>query len=351
MIGELFGRYRIIAPIASGGMSEVWKAQDELRGSPVALKLLAAHLLGSVTERKRFLGEARTAMNLSHHGIVEVIEVGERGNQPWMAMGYIDGEALSDSISRAPLGIHEALRIGAEAAEALAFAHEHSVIHRDVKSRNIMLAGRDRRVVLIDFGIAIVLGEDPLTTTGKMIGTIACLAPEVIGGRRADERSDIYGIGIVLYESLTSLLPYRGEHQDVVRYAIVHEPLVSPSAMREGIPEPVERIILQALARVPGDRPQQMKDLAARLRELMNTSPATESTSTDRILAPEMGARPVHRILLGLLPFEWATEAANPDVRSFVQGLPDVLATDLSRVPGLTGARGLGQVRGRKRPR
>ncbi|HEV8481732.1 MAG TPA: protein kinase [Candidatus Eisenbacteria bacterium] len=335
MIGELFGRYRVVAPLASGGMSEVWKADDELRGSPVALKLLAAHLLGSVTERKRFLGEARTAMNLSHPGIVDVLEVGERENQPWMAMGYIEGEPLSDAIARSPLTIHEALRIAASAADALAFAHERGVIHRDVKSRNIMLT-RDGRVVVIDFGIAIVLGEDPLTTTGKMVGTIACLAPEVITGRRADERSDIYGIGIVLYESLTGVLPYRGEHMDVVRYAIVNEPLVSPHALRAGIPEEVEQVVVQALARTPGDRPQTMKALAARLRELMTSSPEKEPSAAGLMLTPELGPRPVHKVLLGLLPFESSSETETPELRSFVRGLADVLATDLSAVPGLT---------------
>lgn len=264
MIGRRLGRYQILSKLGEGGMGSVWKAQDTLLSRIVALKFLPNSLVSSPDARRRFLREARAASALSHPGIATVFDAGEADSAFYIAFEYVNGETVTDLVSRGPLEIDEALRIAGAGLDALAHAHTRGVIHRDISGRNIMVAS-DGRVAVLDFGLALPDGTTRITAPGAAVGTVAYMAPEVIQGGPADARTDIYGLGVVLYEMLTGTLPFVGERPEALLYAAVHEPPEPPGARRGGISADLDRVLLRALAKEPKCRHQSAADLAADL--------------------------------------------------------------------------------------
>ena len=343
MIGHSFGRFRITRKLGQGGMATVWLAEDELLGRPVALKLLSETLTGSAEARRRFLHEARTARLLDHPGIAAVHDAGETDGAAWLAMEYVEGETLSERIAQRLMPIEEAVRIVCAAAAALSHAHARGVVHRDVTPRNIMVT-RDGCAKVLDFGLALVEGQSRVTTSNTTMGTVYYLSPEVATGHTADPRSDLYGLGVVLYETLTGALPFAGDRSEAVLYGIVNQPPVPPRTHRPEIPETLERIVLRAIARRPEDRHGSAEELAAELQPFLPGVPAPHGAPAGKtplhpcagetLPQPHGHGGPVY---LAVLPFEDAGSADDPQGgrQALAQGLAETLAAALSHGPGL----------------
>jgi eukaryotic-like serine/threonine-protein kinase len=259
----ILDRYRLIERLALGGSAEVWRAHDEQLDRPVAVKRLHPHLLPDESSRKRLAAEARAAAGLSHPVIVDVYDVDPNGDAPALVMELVDGEALSARIARSgPLEPREAAAMAADIAEALFHAHQRGVVHRDVKPGNVLVAS-DGRTRLVDFGIAHSLAEsaERLTMTGTVIGTMSAMAPEQLVGGPITPRTDLYGIGVVLYEALTGHPPYPGGSP----VALADAQRAGPPAL-DGIDPTLAGMVAACLAVEPENRPLHAGALAVALR-------------------------------------------------------------------------------------
>jgi serine/threonine protein kinase len=256
VVGGQLGRYQILEEIGRGGMAVVYKAYQPSLNRYVALKVLPAQYQNDAELLARFRREAEAAKALAHPNIVRVFEVGEAQGMPFIAMEYVEGGSVASELSRrhGPLDTGTATGIAAQIAAALDYAHQQGVIHRDVKPSNMLLA-RDGRALLSDFGIAKAAGKRTLTQKGTLLGTPAYMSPEQARGRRnIDGRSDIYSLGVVLYEMLTGDVPFRGDDPTVILRAVLDDAPAPPSWLYPAIPPAVERIVLRALAKEPEKR-------------------------------------------------------------------------------------------------
>jgi len=259
----ILDRYRLLERLAVGGSAEVWRARDEQLGRDVAVKRLHPHLMPDEASRLRLVAEARAAAGLAHPAIVEIYDVDASGESPALVMELVDGESLATRIARdGPLPPREAAAIAADVSDALFHAHQRGVIHRDVKPGNVLLS-TDGRTRLVDFGIAHSLADASarLTTTGTVIGTLHSMAPEQLVGGPITPRTDLYGLGAVLYESLTGRPPY-GESSPV---ALAEAQRAGPPQM-DGIDPALAAAIAGCLAFEPEDRPLHAGALAEALR-------------------------------------------------------------------------------------
>jgi serine/threonine-protein kinase len=342
MLGQNVGRFRILARLGEGGMASVWKAEDKLLGRAVALKVLAQDLARSATARRRFLREARIAASLDHPGIAAVLDAGEHGDVIYIALALVDGMTLAERITRAPLSWEEACQIVSAAGSAISYAHAHGVIHRDVSSRNIMIA-RDGGVFVLDFGLALAAGASRFTSSSAALGTVSYIAPEVASGGEADERSDVYGLGVVFYEALTGTLPFGGERPEVVLFSVVNESPPPPRARRPDLPESVERIALRAMAREPADRFQSADEFVTELRAALGATPADPAAAKfpSYALSVPFGGASSHGVsaqrFIVVLPFEDAapTEQDRARHEALGGGLAGTISAALADLPGL----------------
>ena len=248
-------RYEILRQVARGGMAEVYLARDQLLDRRVALKVLFPELSIDRSFVERFRREAQSAANLSHPNIVSVYDWGEEDDTYFIVMEYIDGKPLSALLrAQGPLLADRAASIGADVAAALAFAHRNGVVHRDVKPGNVLLDGNDH-VKVTDFGIARAANtKENLTQTGAVMGTATYFSPEQAQGYGVDPRSDVYSLGVVLYEMVTGKPPFAGDNPLTIAYKHVREAPVPPRQVNPAIPAAFEAIILQAMAKDPDDR-------------------------------------------------------------------------------------------------
>jgi eukaryotic-like serine/threonine-protein kinase len=248
------GRYQMVRQVARGGMAEVFLARDLLLDRPVALKVLFPEFSLDRSFVERFRREARAAANLNHPGIVSIYDWGEDAGTYFIVMEYVDGKTLREVIrSEGPLLAHRAAEIGADIAAALQFAHAHGVIHRDIKPGNVMIAGQQVKVT--DFGIA--RAGDPgesLTQTGAVMGTATYFSPEQAQGYAVDVRSDVYSLGVVLYEMVTGRPPFKGDNPVAIAYQHVREQPVPPSEINPDVPRIFDAIVLKAMAKNPQNR-------------------------------------------------------------------------------------------------
>jgi len=252
-------KFKIIDEIGHGGMGVVFKAEDIKLKRCVALKFLPPHLMDSPEIRERFLIEAQAAAALSHPNICVIHEVGESEDQPYISMEYIEGETLRDRIKKGPLKPEEALDIVSQIAAGLGEAHRKGIIHRDIKSANIMVLEKGQAKVM-DFGLAKLRGGSSLTRSRTTLGTVAYMSPEQARGGDLDQRTDIWSLGVVLYEMLSGKLPFRGDHDQTVIYSILHQ---EPESLRKagpGTAPELEHIVGQALTKKPADRYQTMEE-------------------------------------------------------------------------------------------
>ena len=250
----LGGRYRLVELLGQGGMATIYRATDSQLGRDVAVKILRPEYGRDPDFVARFRAEAQAVASLSHPNIVQVHDFGMDPVGPYIVMGYVDGEDLATLLRRTgPLQPRQAARIVAESARALAAAHSRGIIHRDVKPGNIMLA-QDGRVEMTDFGIARAISEAQMTLPGTTLGSVHYFSPEQARGEPATERSDIYSLGIVLFELLTGRRPFEGDSAAAIAMARLSGPAPMPSSFRAGIPLELEAIDRKALALDPADR-------------------------------------------------------------------------------------------------
>ncbi len=263
----LAGRYKIIKELGRGGMGVVYQAQDTQLKRTTALKFLPPELTHIPDVRERFMHEAQAAAALNHTNIVTIYEINEHSNRTYIAMEYVEGETLRDKTDRGPLTLEEAVDIALQIAEGLKKAHQKEIVHRDIKPANIIITN-EGVVKILDFGLAKLRGTTRLTKEGTTLGTAAYMSPEQASSKETDQRSDIWSLGVILYEMITGQLPFRGELHQAVMYAILNQDPEPITGLRTGIPLELERIISKALAKEPEERYQHVVDLQVDLKVL-----------------------------------------------------------------------------------
>jgi eukaryotic-like serine/threonine-protein kinase len=281
LVGQVFSnRYRIEREIAHGGMAEVYLARDESLDRLVALKALFPEYAREPSFVERFRREAQAAANLNHPNIVAIYDWGQESGTYFIVMEYVEGRSLRDLIrSEGALDPGQAADITAEIASALAFAHRSGVVHRDVKPGNVLLT-RSGTVKVTDFGIARAGTSDGLTQTGSVMGTATYFSPEQAQGLAVDGRSDVYSVGVVLYELVCGVAPFIAESPVSVAYKHVREEPIPPSQRTAGIPPALEQIIMTALAKDPERRYQSADDLRADLLRFRRGRPLAAAPLT-----------------------------------------------------------------------
>jgi serine/threonine-protein kinase len=266
-------RYEIQRGIARGGMAEVYLARDQLLDRPVAVKVLFAEYARDPSFVERFRREAQSAANLNHPNIVAIYDWGQERGTYFIVMEYVRGRSLRDVVQvNGPFSPRRTAEIGAEIAGALEFAHRNGVVHRDVKPGNVLITA-DGDIKVTDFGIARAGTSEALTQTGAVMGTAAYFSPEQAQGFAVDGRSDVYSLGVVLYEMVTGTPPFTGESPVAVAYKHVREEPQPPSARTPDLPPDLERIMLTAMAKDPDSRYQTAEDLRADLLRFVRGQP------------------------------------------------------------------------------
>jgi eukaryotic-like serine/threonine-protein kinase len=262
VIGQtLGGRYEILERVGGGGMALVYKGQDLLLNRKVAVKILRQQYVHDEEFIRRFRREAQSAASLSHPNVVSIYDVGQEDEIHYIVMEYIEGITLNDLIKqRAPMQVEEAINIASQICDALDHAHHNGIIHRDIKPHNILI-GRNGRVKVTDFGIARAASSSSITQTGSVIGSVHYFSPEHAKGTQAGEMSDLYSLGIVLYQMLTGKLPFSGESPISVALKHLQENVEAPRSVNPLIPQSVENLILKSMRKRPEERYQAAKEM------------------------------------------------------------------------------------------
>jgi eukaryotic-like serine/threonine-protein kinase len=285
------GRYDLVELIGRGGMSTVWRAHDRLLDRTVAMKVLHEQFTRDEEYVERFRREARSVAQLSHPNIVTVIDRGEDDGRQYIVFEFVDGENLKQLVERTgPLPVHDALLLAVQMGRALAFAHDRGLIHRDVKPQNVLLAG-DGHAKMTDFGIARSVDVDGVTITGTVLGTSEYIAPEQARGERVDALTDVYSLGVVLYELLTGGVPFRGENFVAVALRHVNEPPPDVLDERPDCPPRVAMAIDRAMAKDPAQRFRSMDDFVSELETCVSDLDPTSEEATMITRRPVAAAR------------------------------------------------------------
>lgn len=264
----LVGRYELIEKIGEGGMAVVYKSKDRLLNRFVAIKILRPEYTKDSQFVDSFRKESQAAAGLQHSNIISVYDVGHEGNIHFIVMELVDGKPLSDIIKeRAPMDYKSAIEIAKQVASALSLAHENNIIHRDIKPHNIMIT-KDGTAKLGDFGIAKAVSDATLTETSKIIGSVHYFSPEQARGAYVDERSDIYSLGIVMYEMLTGEVPFDGDNPVQVALMHINDEIQPPSRLVPGIPPALEKIIMKATDRFQSNRFKSVDDMLEDLNNI-----------------------------------------------------------------------------------
>ncbi|MCK4427470.1 MAG: protein kinase [candidate division Zixibacteria bacterium] len=317
MIGRAFSHYKILKKIGEGGMGVVYKAEDTRLKRMVALKFLHEQFASDNRAKARFFREARAASALNHQNITTIYEIDKFEGKYFISMEYIEGESIKGLIGQKALSVKKALNIATQVAEGLRNAHENGVIHRDIKSDNIMLTP-DGIVKIADFGLAKLRDASVLTTQPSMMGTLPYVSPEQLQGITADERTDIFSFGVVLYEMVTGRLPFWSEYGEAIIYSILNEEPDPVTKLNREIPIELERIIKKALEKTPEFRYQSIVELLADLRKVDE-----EYETVARRKAPALPS-------LAVLYFDNLGESKEDDY--FAAGMTEDIITDLSKI-------------------
>ncbi|MEX1310432.1 MAG: protein kinase [Candidatus Sulfomarinibacteraceae bacterium] len=366
MIGTTLGHYRIVRKLGAGGMGEVYLAEDDRLERSVAVKILPPELAEDGDRRSRFEAEAKAASAINHPNITHIYDVGEADGVHFIAMEFVDGDDLGDKLGSAPLGVDEILDIGAQTADALAEAHDRGIVHRDIKPGNIMIDPRGR-VRVLDFGLAKLrpsaLDEaddqavtETMTQPGTVVGTVRYMSPEQALGKPIDARSDIFSLGVVLYELATGNPPFRGETPTETITKITRDQPAPIGSINRPAAGELERIVGKCLEKEPGRRYQSARELAVDLENLKrDSSPAFDlprsrgpgigrrrwfiaAAAIAAIAAVATGVallRPDGQDIesLAVLPFENGTGDADADY--LCDGLTETLIASMSALPDL----------------
>jgi eukaryotic-like serine/threonine-protein kinase len=255
------GRYEVISKLGSGGMAIVYRAKDTVLSRTVTVKVLREQFASDEDFTKRFRREAQAVASLSHPNIVSVYDVGKDDEQEYIVMEFVDGQNLKEFIKEhAPLQVEQAVDIASQICDALDHAHKHQIIHRDIKPHNILLTA-DGRAKVTDFGIARAVSAATVTHTGTIVGSVHYFSPEQARGELTNEQSDLYSLGIILYEMVTGTLPYDGESPISIALKHMNEQPKAPSSINPAVPKNMEQVILRAISKAPECRYANAKEL------------------------------------------------------------------------------------------
>ncbi|MCX6574520.1 MAG: protein kinase, partial [Candidatus Aminicenantes bacterium] len=282
------GKYKILEELGHGGMGVVYKAEDTRLQRTVALKFLPPELTHIPEIRDRFRQEAKAAAALDHPNICTVYDFDQAEDRAFISMAYIEGQSLRKRIDSGPLELEEALKIAAQVAEGLQEAHGKGIVHRDIKSANLMVTPKGQAKVM-DFGLARVAGASLVTQEGTTMGTVSYMSPEQARGEKVDHRTDIWSFGVVLYEMLSGELPFKGEQSQAIVYSILKEKPKPLTGLRPGLPPAIEQVVLKALEKEPDKRYQSFEDMLDDLKGI------TAGIVPDEIQARLRRARIVRR--------------------------------------------------------
>ncbi len=330
----LVGKYKIIEVSGRGGMGIVYKAEDTKLKRSVALKFLPPELIQDEEIKERFVLEAQTAAALSHPNICTIHEIDEEEGKSFISMEYVEGQSLKSKIDKGPLEIDDALNISMQVAEGLEEAHKKGIIHRDIKSANIMVTEKGQAKVM-DFGLAKVKGATLLTREGTTLGTVAYMSPEQAKGQEVDHRSDIWSLGVVMYEMLSGQLPFKGDREASILYSVVHEEPKPLKEIKRDLPLELQQIITRALKKKPESRYASAAEMLKDLKKYQDILQAEElgalnlRTLLRRIRKPRV-VIPALIVILAIAliavwffnrqaKIRWAREEALPEIERLVE--------------------------------
>jgi serine/threonine-protein kinase len=299
MLGTQLLHYKVLKKLGEGGMGEVYLAQDLNLGRQVAIKVLSSERVADPQSRHRFLHEAKAQAMLSHPNIATFYEVLEHENCACIVMEYVDGQPLSELIKTEKLTVGEALDVAIQIGEGLQAAHEHEVMHRDIKPDNVMITS-DGRVKIMDFGLARWKGATTITQQGTRLGSAYYMSPEQAEGRRVDYRTDVFSLGVILYELLCKQRPFEGENETLVVYDLINSDPQPVARYCRGVPEFVEWIVMKCLAKAPEERYQSAADLVADLNRARHELHPERSGSHATLFSRVLGRRRHVRRQLGI---------------------------------------------------
>ncbi len=349
-------QYNIIKPLGAGGMGEVFLAEDSKLHRQVALKFLPAHLQEQSEYVDRFTREARVAASLDHQNVVSVYEVNEYNGRPFYAMQYLIGDTLSAYCAKESPSFPKIIELTIQILSGLRAVHEAGIVHRDLKPANIIIS-KDGWPVLVDFGLAYRSGDQKLTQVGTALGTIGYMSPEQINGNDVDHRSDLFAMGVILYEMLTGEVPFQGESQAASLHATVYERPTPVSQLNTKLPADSQRVIDQLLAKDPNKRYQSANDVIRELTEAQQTKTwkiqsgrkgfrvnLTYVYAALAVVVVAVGAMVLSnmfdrgtshdfdRIMLAVLPFE---NLGSTEDEYFADGITEEILTNIGKLSGL----------------
>jgi serine/threonine protein kinase/dienelactone hydrolase len=325
----LGGKYKILEILGRGGMGIVYRAEDTKLKRNVALKFLPPELIQNEEARERFVLEARSAAALSHPNICTIHEIDEEGDRSFIAMEYVEGHTLREKIDKSPLELERALEMAKQVAGGLEEAHKKGIIHRDIKSSNIMVTEKGHAKIM-DFGLAKVKGGTLLTRKGTTLGTVAYMSPEQARGEEVDHRSDIWSLGVVLYEMLSGQLPFKGERETSILYSVVHEEPKPLKEIKRNLPPELQQIINRALKKKQESRYASAAEMLNDLKKYQDVLRAEElgafnlRTLLRRLRRPRVAIPVICAVLLIALAsvwffnrqakIRWARQVAIPEI-------------------------------------
>src|SRR5512141_1332229 len=304
--GQMLGSYRIISKVGQGGMATVYKAYQPSMDRNVAIKVLPSQLAESKEFTARFQQEARIIARLEHPHILPVFDYGESDGVAYFVMRYLEAGTLKTKMEAGPLPLKEIDRLFSQLADALGYAHGHGVVHRDLKPANA-LVDEQGNIFLTDFGIAKLLesASPRLTQTDAIMGTPAYISPEQAKAMPVDQRSDIYSLGIILYEMVTGRVPFVADTPLAVILKQISDPLPPPSAVKPDVSDAIERVILKALAKEPDDRYSTTAEFLAAWKRALEDAGTMRQT-------PERTPKPAERTVISPLPTQGKPVSVSP---------------------------------------
>ncbi len=356
--GAVIGHYRIVEKIGAGGMGEVYLAEDLKLHRRIALKFLPSNLSSDEELRARFIREARAAASLNHPNIIHVYEVDEVNGRPYFAMEHVEGHSLHHYCHKESMDLNQIVEIAVQLAQGLGEAHRAGIVHRDIKSTNIII-DRSGRARILDFGLATVKDGDELTRSGSTLGTVSYMSPEQVAGKDVDKRSDLFSLGIVLYELIAGHTPFRRDNQGATLKAILSDSTEPLARFKKDVPDWLEHIVSKLLEKDREIRYQSAEDLIADLKKLLYDSQQTTGTPPPIVRqkskvgvlvgvlavlvvvvavavwkfasSPAAETASVEPVL-AVLPFENMGQA---DDDYFADGITDEITSRLATIPGL----------------
>jgi len=315
MIGQTISHYKILEKLGEGGMGVVYKAQDTTLNRDVAIKFLPRQIASQSEERERFKVEAQAAAALNHPNIATIYSIEEKDSEVFIVMEFIDGMELKEKITSGPIKQNEALEIITRIADGLKTAHNKGIVHRDIKSSNIMVT-KDAQVKIMDFGLAKVKGSGLVTRVSTTMGTAAYMSPEQVSGEKVDHRTDIWSLGVIFYELLTGELPFKADYDAAWTYVIMNKNPLKPSELDRKIPPQLDSIIIKILEKDCDKRYSNIEEFLKELKEVQTGISGTEQEGKTKAIA--------------VLPFNNISAEQESDY--FSDGLAEELIMNLSRL-------------------